>query len=476
MSLFHKFSSSKEKGSKKSNNTKSKSSLDRPLPRAPPPGNFNVNYDIFEVRIPNYIFGKAIELAGAGGLMAVSVGKRYLYTVKYCIFIILIISFGFRIKDNKIVLAKISPHSVRLEREYYVTKRLYSLPGGTKYVPNAIEYISLVQDGLAALLYADIQPNDYIYFEQHQKTNYFTLHSLTILANNSDIWDQDVVLAPKCNEITLDVFLTFAIECCSALQFLHENGVIHGELRPSSFQCIYDVDGNISTKVWNFGGGLNSYEELLLTSSRWRSFMSNENNNNATTPTTSSSFSLIPTPPPPPPPPLSQQPSNYFLSDNNHHRQHSNQNNQKFSNNNNNTPNSSSQNSSRFYSTKEFQTSLVYVSPEQTGRTSNALDHRADLYSLGIMFFVILTDRNPFAGTAMDVIHAILSKNVPLVHTIRNDIPPVISLIIDKLTRKTVDERYDSAYGFREDLLECQERLENENPEEVCLDPMGIIL
>lgn len=79
MSLFHKFSSSKEKGSKKSNNTKSKSPLDRPLPRAPPPGNFNVNYDTFEVRIPNYIFGKAIELAGAGGLMAVSVGKRYLY-------------------------------------------------------------------------------------------------------------------------------------------------------------------------------------------------------------------------------------------------------------------------------------------------------------------------------------------------------------------------------------------------------------
>jgi hypothetical protein len=90
MPLFHKFSSSKEKSSKKSNNKKSKSPLDRLLPRAPPPGNFNINYDTFEVRIPNYIFGKAIELAGAGGLMAVSVGKRYLYIVKYCIFNILI--------------------------------------------------------------------------------------------------------------------------------------------------------------------------------------------------------------------------------------------------------------------------------------------------------------------------------------------------------------------------------------------------
>lgn len=64
------------------------------------------------------------------------------------------------------------------------------------------------------------------------------------------------------------------------------------------------------------------------------------------------------------------------------------------------------------------------------------IDHRADLYSLGIMFYVILTNCAPFNGSAVDIIHAILSKNVPLVHSIRKDIPPVISLIIDKLTRK----------------------------------------
>lgn len=58
--------------------TSSKVSIDRPLPRAPAPGNFNVNYTTLEVRIPNYTFGKAIELAGAGGLIAVCLGKRCL--------------------------------------------------------------------------------------------------------------------------------------------------------------------------------------------------------------------------------------------------------------------------------------------------------------------------------------------------------------------------------------------------------------
>lgn len=337
-------------------------------------------------------------------------------------------------------------------------------------MPNAMEYVSLVQDGLAALLYTDIEPNDYIYFEQHQKTNYFTLHSLTLLTNNYDVWGQDVVPIPKCNDITLPVFLTFAVECCSALQFLHENGVIHGELRPSAFHCRSDENGNISTKVWNFGGGLNSYEELLLTSSRWRSFMSNENNSGsaAAVSVTPSVSCTIPTPPPPPPL-LPQQPANYFQQSNSPYSNHKTTHYNSTSNSSTALPATTTArpNSSLFYSPKEFQTSLVYVSPEQTGRTSNALDHRADLYSLGIMFFVILTDRNPFAGTAMDVIHAILAKNVPLVHTLRNDIPPIISLIIDKLTRKTVNERYDSAYGLREDLLECQKRLENDNPEEV---------
>ncbi|KAI9486524.1 MAG: hypothetical protein EXX96DRAFT_549376 [Benjaminiella poitrasii] len=442
MSSFHILKKSKKSNTssniKSTNkNTKYSTLLDRPLPKVLPPGNFNINYETYKVKIPNYTFGRAIELADAGGLIAVSVGKRN--------------------KDNKVILAKISPHAVRLEREFYVTKRLYSLPNGHKYIPNAIEYVSLVQDGLAALLYEDIYPNDYIYFEHQHKRHYFTLLALSQITNDVEIWNNHTPIS-KCNEISLDNFLNFAIECCSALQFLHENGVVHGELRPSAFQCTYDRDQKLRTKVWNFGGGLNSYEELLLTTSIWRSFMS-ENYNNNTNPNT------IPSPPPPPPPPPQsnqhQHPFPGYFQYDDSEKIHS-------------SPYYHNAPSSRFYSPKEFQSSLIYVSPEQTGRTADALDHRADLYALGIMFFVILTDTVPFKGTAMDIIHAILSKNVPLVHTIRHDVPPVISLIIDKLTQKTAQERYDSAYGLREDLFECQRRLSDSNFDELVYFQLGL--
>lgn len=67
----------------------------------------------------------------------------------------------------------------------------------------------------------------------------------------------------------------------------------------------------------------------------------------------------------------------------------------------------------------------------------------------------------------MEIIQAALSRGVPLVHSIRKDVPPVISLIIDKMTRKAVDERYSSAHGVKEDFVECLRRLEDNNRPEV---------
>ena len=43
---------------------------------------------------------------------------------------------------------------------------------------------------------------------------------------------------------------------------------------------------------------------------------------------------------------------------------------------------------------------LAYISPEQTGRMNRGLDYRTDFYSLGVMFYEMLTGKLPFVTEA----------------------------------------------------------------------------
>ncbi|KAI9491307.1 hypothetical protein BDB00DRAFT_833957 [Zychaea mexicana] len=106
-----------------------------------------------------------------------------------------------------------------------------------------------------------------------------------------------------------------------------------------------------------------------------------------------------------------------------------------------------------------LQSLLVYMSPEQTGRTTYTPDHRSDIYSLGIVFFIILTSRNPFDGGPLEILNSILSRKVPLIHELQLNVPEVLSRIIEKMTNKAPDDRYTSAHGIRTDLQECLKRL-----------------
>ncbi|CDS06004.1 hypothetical protein LRAMOSA08532 [Lichtheimia ramosa] len=102
---------------------------------------------------------------------------------------------------------------------------------------------------------------------------------------------------------------------------------------------------------------------------------------------------------------------------------------------------------------------LMYISPEQTGRTTYIPDHRSDIYSLGIVFFVLLTGQLPFDGGPLKIINSILSRKMPFVHDIQLNVPEAISRIIEKMTYKTPEERYMSMHGVKCDLEECLERL-----------------
>ena len=98
---------------------------------------------------------------------------------------------------------------------------------------------------------------------------------------------------------------------------------------------------------------------------------------------------------------------------------------------------------------------LNYISPEQTGRMNQNIDHRSDLYSLGITFYEMLTGTPPFSGqNEMDMVYAHIATVPVSPEAINPLIPPVLSQITLKLLSKNAIDRYQSTFGLRADLEE----------------------
>jgi len=100
---------------------------------------------------------------------------------------------------------------------------------------------------------------------------------------------------------------------------------------------------------------------------------------------------------------------------------------------------------------------LAYTSPEQTGRINYRVDFSTDLYSLGIVFYELLTGRLPFfSSDPLELIHSHLAEETPKVNRLKPLIPQALADIIAKLTVKQPEKRYQSASGLLADLLRCK--------------------
>ena len=104
---------------------------------------------------------------------------------------------------------------------------------------------------------------------------------------------------------------------------------------------------------------------------------------------------------------------------------------------------------------------LLYMSPEQTGRMNRTVDYRTDLYSLGATFYHMLTGSPPFkSDDPLEIIHSHIAKNPVAPNLIQPTIPRAVSNIIMKLLSKTAEDRYQSCYGLMADLKHCLKLLE----------------
>ena len=75
------------------------------------------------------------------------------------------------------------------------------------------------------------------------------------------------------------------------------------------------------------------------------------------------------------------------------------------------------------------------------------LDHRADIYAVGVLAYELLTGRRPFEGTSIQellIAHAARTP-VPLLE-LRPDTPPLLAAIVMRCLEKRPEDRYQSAH------------------------------
>ncbi len=98
---------------------------------------------------------------------------------------------------------------------------------------------------------------------------------------------------------------------------------------------------------------------------------------------------------------------------------------------------------------------LAYLSPEQCSEESEP-DERSDIYSLGIIFYEMLTGEVPFtADTALDLMLKHSQVPPPPLAAFREDLPEEIEPLVIRALAKNPDMRYQTAAAFAEDLSEA---------------------
>lgn len=102
---------------------------------------------------------------------------------------------------------------------------------------------------------------------------------------------------------------------------------------------------------------------------------------------------------------------------------------------------------------------LAYVAPEQTGRMNRSVDYRSDYYSLGVLFFEVLTGRLPFrAERPLELVHCHIAVVPPRADAVNAEVPAVLADLVARLLAKNAEDRYQSGYGLLADLEECLRR------------------
>jgi eukaryotic-like serine/threonine-protein kinase len=93
----------------------------------------------------------------------------------------------------------------------------------------------------------------------------------------------------------------------------------------------------------------------------------------------------------------------------------------------------------------------AYMSPEQ--HLNKPLNHQTDIYSLGVVMFMLLAGRGPFkADNIAGLSHQVLNTNAPPPSSFRRDVPAELDRIVLRALQRDADQRYLTWAQFINDL------------------------
>ena len=111
-------------------------------------------------------------------------------------------------------------------------------------------------------------------------------------------------------------------------------------------------------------------------------------------------------------------------------------------------------NSTQLTQTNSVMGSVHYLPPEQANGKGSTI--QSDIYSLGILFYELLTGNLPYRGdNAVEIALKHLKEKIPSVRSIDDAIPQSVENIIIKSTSKNIKNRYADAREMYEDLKTC---------------------